>query len=92
MGLAQKWFGHRIEKRLNQYAGNSGGDVALIILLGLLLTFVLIYLTLAVACSLSCSGNDVAAVLALILGLGLIVMMWILFAKWIRRRRKVGVW
>jgi len=92
MGLAQKWFSRRIEKQLKRYAGNSGGEVALILILGVLLTLTLAYLTLVFACTLSCAGNDFEAILVVVLGAGMIAGLWVLLAKWMRKTRKQGVW
>jgi hypothetical protein len=81
------WFSGKVEKRLDQYQGgkDTTGSIIGIVLLGILLTFLLLYATVAISCNLSCSGNDAAAGIVLFLGLGAIVLLWILLAKWMRR-------
>lgn len=80
-----KWLAKRIEKRLDRYKKAKNGDVAGIIVLGVLLTIVLGFLAVAGACGLACAGNDVAAVLVLLLGGGAIAALWVGMVKWIRR-------
>ena len=85
--IGAKWLAKRIDKRLNRYEKAGDGDVAGIILLGVLLTFILGILAIGGASALACSGNDVAAVLVVLLGAGLIALLWVSFVKWIRRVR-----
>ncbi len=82
---ASKWLAKRIEKRLDRYKKAKNGDVAGIILLGILLTAILGVLAVGGACGLACAGNDVAAVLVLLLGGGAIAALWVGLVKWIRR-------
>lgn len=80
-----KWLAKRIEKRLDRYKKAKNGDVAGIILLGVLLTVILGILAVGGACALACAGNDIAAVLVLLLGGGAIAALWVGLVKWIRR-------
>ena len=82
-----KWLAKRIEKKLDRYKKAKKGDVAGIIVLGVLLTVILGILAVGGACALACAGNDVAAVLVLLLGGGVIAALWVGFVKWIRRVR-----
>lgn len=88
----QQWYGHRLEKLLKRYQGSADGTGG-IVLLGVLITMLLVFLTIVLACNLACAGNDTAAIFMAILGAGLIALTWVLLAKWIRRVRKPkGVW
>lgn len=84
---AVEQLAYRVQKRLEQFKGRSGWAVFGIIVLGIVLSMALIVLTMALSCNLSCSGNEVAAVLVLILGIGAVVALWVPFTKWIRRVR-----
>jgi hypothetical protein len=83
----QQWMMRRMEHRLSAYdkEGSSNGEAALIIILGIIVSLLVAYIALVLACQLSCNGNDIAAVLVVIVGLGLLTGMWIVFIRWIRR-------
>lgn len=88
--IGAKWLSKRIEKRLSRYENSSDGEIAGIIVLGVLLTLVLGFAALLGACALACNGNDLAAILVALLGAGLIAGLWVLLVKWIRRVKVAG--
>lgn len=88
--IGAKWLSKRIGKRLSRYENSSDGELAGIIVLGVLLTLVLGFAALLGACALACNGNDLAAVLVALLGAGLIAGLWVLLVKWIRRVKVEG--
>jgi hypothetical protein len=95
----QHWYAKRLEKKLTRYAASGEGSTALLIILGILLTLVIALLTAAASCNLSCSGNENAAALVIILSIGLVGVTWILIIRAINAnpdtspdRRPQGVW
>jgi len=78
-----------LEKRMARLSGKGKGiQLAGVILLGILGFLALAYLTIALSCSLSCSGNEVAAVLVLVLGLLLEALLVWGIIVWARRIRQ----
>lgn len=88
--IGAKWLSKRIEKRLSKYENSSDGELAGIIVLGVLLTLVLGFAALLGACALACNGNDLGAMLVALLGAGLIAGLWVLLVRWIRRVKVAG--
>jgi hypothetical protein len=85
-----KQIQNRLQNRLNAYTeGRKQGDktpaLVGIVLLGIFLSFWIAYFAVFAACGLSCNGNDLAAILVLIAGIGLLVLLWILSVKWMRK-------
>jgi len=62
-----------------------GGQIALIFL-AVVLAAALLYLVLALSCSIACAGSDGAAVLVAVLGTGLVVFAFVRALRGIRRK------
>jgi hypothetical protein len=67
---------------------SSGADQALLILLAIIAACGLLYLVAALACSLSCSGSDAAAVLVALVGTVGVIWLLIYVIKQITHAKK----
>ena len=85
--VVTKWMSHRIEKKLKRYAATDRGAMAGLIVLGVLLTVGLAILMAWLSCSLACAGNEGVAILVIILGGGLLAVMWMALLNQIRKIR-----
>lgn len=89
-----------LKKSLRQYVqtiravrqGEKGWMIALLIVANLLLVVVAGYLILLLSCTLSCNGQEGAAVVVLIGGLSLLVWLsvtiWLAGLRWIKRKNQ----
>ena len=77
--------------QLAQYAkakltgDKKGGDQTALIILTCIVAVGLIYLLAAIACNLSCSGSDAAAVIVLVVGLAAIIWGMVVIMRRINR-------
>ncbi len=75
-------------RNIKQSEDLSKGAKAGLIALSILIAAGLLYIVMAIACDLSCTGNDAAAVAVLIGGTGLVVILLLLVLHSITRKKK----
>jgi predicted membrane channel-forming protein YqfA (hemolysin III family) len=88
--LIKQWkqkLKENIRRIRQEYKDASPGEKTALIIVTILVALLLLYLVAALSCNISCSGNDAAAVIVLLLGTGLLVFLTVRVIKRINRGR-----
>jgi hypothetical protein len=86
--LIRQWkqkLKENIRRIRKEYKDASPGEKTALIIVTILVALLLLYLVAALSCNISCSGNDAAAVIVLLLGTGLLVFFTVRVIKRINR-------
>lgn len=86
--LIRQWkqkLKENIRRIRQEYKDASPGQKTALIIVTILVALILLYLVAALSCNISCSGNDAAAVIVLLLGTGLLVFLTVRMIKRINR-------